>query len=104
VKLIREWLDTNQLKYPCLADFTGVDATFFSENSMTKPTSKDGMPLPLPCCVDRVGTMALSDTVSGDTDVIIIGNNSHEPLPVSVSVQPNFNWESSHFFTDNKCS
>jgi len=73
------------LKYPCIADSTGGCI----ENPMTKPTSKDDMSLPLPWCVDRVGTMALSDTASGDTDVIIIGNNGHEPQPISVSVQPN---------------
>jgi len=41
VKLAREWLDKHWLNYLCLAD-SGVDAISVSENSMTKPTSKDG--------------------------------------------------------------
>jgi len=85
------------MKYLCLAN-SGVDATSLSENSTTKPTNKDGMSLPLPwCAVDRVGAIASNDTVSGETGAFIIGINGHEPPPISVSAQANFNWEPSHF-------
>jgi len=56
-------LDDNHLNYPCLAD-AGVDATSECQNSMTKPTSKDGMWLPLPWCVDRVGAITANDNNS----------------------------------------
>jgi len=45
-----------------------------SDNSMTKPTSKDGLSLPLSWCVDRVGATTASAAVFGDTDVFIMSN------------------------------
>ncbi len=76
-------MDEHRSKYLCLVD-SGADATSECEIFTTKPTSKDGMSLPLPWCVDRIGAIASND------------NNGHEPQPISVTAQTNFNWEPSH--------
>jgi len=84
VKLAREWLDDNHSKYPCLAD-SGADATSKCQNSTTKPTtSKDGMSLPLPWCVDRVGAITANES------------NTGEPWSISVAAQTHFNWDPLH--------
>jgi len=89
------------LKYLCLADSCSVDATSLSDDSKTKPTSNDSLPLPLPWCVDRVGATAASATVSGGTDVFIISNYGHKPPLIPVCAQAKLNWEPSHFLATN---